>query len=776
MSASPLNLKALPAELRELVKWSVALHGRVIERNTGRATFQRIEGLRKNLTKFRDDPKRDVLPFLKRNLRELGKISAEERLEIAKAFSLMLELMNACENAYRSYRLGLRGNGKRPEGTNAILYVVTAHPTEARSPENIAIFRSIQNILETVLRERNPSKYQDVLLHALELAWRIPPVREEAPQVSDEAEHIYEILFEKETFASVLEASREIVPVYFRTWVGGDKDGHPGVNEKVMRASLSLSRMYLLKKFRASLGKIESAAAKLGDPRLVRDLKSLVASLKKLERVQGGDGKNLTKLRISLNHFAIQYEKRVGVLHPDFKFLRSILHIFPGLVVPLELRESSDILMQSPREPKLVIDRMMKALAEISSGGDPRWYARGFIISMASTLEHVKTAEHKVRFALGEARIPVIPLFEELPSLESAPKVVEAMLKDREIQRDIHACWNETLEVMVGYSDSAKESGALPSRLAIARAMNKIDRVCRRGGVRPLFFHGSGGSVDRGGGTIQDQTAWWPRSALRTYKVTIQGEMVERSLAGPEIARGQILRIAESTEQALRKTATAPKNAVLTKFAEGVARAYEATVASPEFLELVHKATLYGELSELKFGSRPAQRKPLLSVKSLRAIPWALCWTQTRVLFPTWWGIGSAWRTLKPRERAELKRAFRSEPVFSSYVKALGFTLAKVEMPIWQLYLAESGLSREIVEQYAALFSEEFSGANDFLHALSGKKDPLWFRPWLGVSIKLRSPMIHPLNLLQIIAIHEEDYTLLRYTAAGISSGMLTTG
>ncbi|RYZ97700.1 MAG: phosphoenolpyruvate carboxylase, partial [Proteobacteria bacterium] len=174
--------------------------------------------------------------------------------------------------------------------------------------------------------------------------------------------------------------------------------------------------------------------------------------------------------------------------------------------------------------------------------------------------------------------------------------------------------------------------------------------------------------------------------------------------------------------------------------------------------------------------SRPARRTKEISVEGLRAIPWVLCWTQTRVLFQTWWGIGSAWKSLSEADRRELKAAYASEPVFTSYVKALGFTLAKVELPLWRIYLDNSGLEKAQIEKFYALFSEELSQVHEMVSYLSESKNPVWFRPWLGASIRLRAPMIHPLNLLQVLAIESGDSTLFRTTATGISAGMMTTG
>ena len=51
---------------------------------------------------------------------------------------------------------------------------------------------------------------------------------------------------------------------------------------------------------------------------------------------------------------------------------------------------------------------------------------------------------------------------------------------------------------MLGYSDSSKESGVLSSKLMIAKGMRSIEAQIKREGLEPVFFHGSGGSVERG--------------------------------------------------------------------------------------------------------------------------------------------------------------------------------------------------------------------------------------------------------------------------------------
>lgn len=775
----------LTTQLRSLVNHSVRVLGNVIERELGKEAFARIEAIRKKMAKLRGIPEAEAIQHLDKVFKELESLKTTERLDIAHSFTLMLELMNACENAYRSHRLALKTDPPHSTGgehVKAIVYVLTAHPTEARSPENIAIFHQIQLFLMKLLRGSGEDKEidlgereRDELFHALEVAWRTPIVRSRAPKVKDEAEHIYTLLLRDEVLFSLL--GNPDAPFYVRSWVGGDKDGHPGVDEKVFLESLSLSRKKLLQVVHLQIRNVRQTLELFPSASLLKKLGVFEKSLRAVRAISKGDGKRIRTVRAGLRQLRVDYEKELGSTHPELKRLSLMLHTFPALVVPLELRESSDVLMApSVKGKRIAIERMLDTIEKISGGGDPRWYARGFIISMAQSLEHIQAAAKKQVKAFGAVKIPVIPLFEETTSLNKSAEIMTAMLKEPALKKAVHEHWDGLVEVMVGYSDSAKEAGVISSRLAIARALPKLEQVCEAANTTPVFFHGSGGSIDRGGGSIQDQTAWWPKSALRHYKVTVQGEMVDRSLATPAIAKRQVEAIFESTTEGLKNSHLVAQSDALKAFGEKVAAHYRKRIHDPDFLRLAELATPYSYLSVLRIGSRPTKRAGQLTVSGLRAIPWVLCWTQTRVLFQTWWGIGSAWLEMSDGEKQTLREDFLRQPVFTSYIKALGFTLAKIELPVFRIYLEQSGLEREEISRASTAFKQELKLTLRCYKEICGQEEIMWFRPWLGESITLRSPMIHPLNLLQILAKKEGDVQLLRLTVTGISSGMLTTG
>lgn len=773
-------MEHLPEGLRALVNQSVRVLGDVIRHELGDAKFQRIDRLREKMAALRPLTRDEAIAPVREAYAELAKLSGDDRLEIAQAYTLMLEVMNACENAYRSHRIAERSL-KMPEGRpESVVYVLTAHPTESRSPANIAVFHSVLNQLIPIFRQ-DPivlSKMDELRLrHSLEIAWKTSVTRVKKPRVQDEADHVYSTVLREETLATLLKSAKELAPLYIRSWVGGDKDGHPGVDEKVFAESLLKSRKHLLAFAHSRLAGVKDDLERIEAKTLLLQLKKLETGLKQFQRLTSGEGKKFVQFRKEAQKFVDAYEDEVGVLHPNLSELKTLLHLFPALVVPLEFREASDVLMSDPSGKSLAIFRMLKKLAEISKGADPKWYVRGFIVSMTNEVEHLEMAATFVQKTLKSMKLPVIPLFEQAGALTRSSEILTGMLKSPLLGPAIRGEWNRRVELMLGYSDSAKESGVLRSRLQVAEAMTRLDRLAKENAITPIFFQGSGGSTDRGGGSIEEQTSWWPSGALRNYKVTVQGEMIERSLASPEIARGQIEKIVQSAglwDQV--KDRDFKESAALRAFADKVANTYQETVHDPEFLEVIGKATPYPFLDLLKIGSRPTKRTTSISVEGLRAIPWILCWTQTRTLFPTWWGIGTAWNELDDKHRAELKSDFANLPVFKSCVRALGYTLAKVRLSIWRVYLDESGLEKAQTDQIFKRFCDELEGAIEFAQALLGRTSLVSWRPWLEESIHLRSPMIHPLNLLQILAMKDRDEKLLRVTVTGISSGMMATG
>ncbi|MGB0453867.1 MAG: phosphoenolpyruvate carboxylase [Bacteriovoracaceae bacterium] len=769
----------LPQELKSLVSWSVSLLGDAIKKQFGEECYKEIEKLRRSMRDSRSFDEKTLNTKLLKKLSSLQDLSDEALFNITHSYSCMLELINRCEMAYRTWRLRDKEEVEIKESPYAVVFVLTAHPTEARSPECLNYFKMIQLKLLKAL-EKDQDLLEGDLKILLQLVLQVPLARDNKPTVEDEAHHIFSFVLKDEILKQLIKFYSEGHTVTLRTWVGGDKDGHPGVNERTLSNVLNLSRTYLISYLRKRLAEIEALFHYRDD---ISDenyaILSLVEKIKlhlvTMEKVLPHDGDKVSELRALVSSLNQVFKKTYKSSLKPLDQINGLLWIFPALVLPLELREDSLVVLEAKKDKEQPIRKMLEKVEAFSKGFEPKWYARGLILSMCEQASHIKGAISLVKDVFGSAKLPVVPLFENQLALENSKVILDELFSSSaKIVKDHQSLYGSRFEVMLGYSDSSKENGVFASRLMIAEAMRKIEAIVKKYKLTPVFFHGSGGSVERGGGSIKEQTNWWTKSAINLYKATIQGEMVARNFSTSEVFSSTVRKIISQTADVKSQKQGTP---LLKNFSKLVRTQYRKQVSDSEFLRMVEFATPYTFLSQLKIGSRPSKRKSGgLNLDSLRAIPWILCWTQTRSLFPTWWGVGSAWEELGSSEKQQMKKAFKENDLLASYIHSLSFTLAKVELGIFFLYLDHSKLEKSEVKAFKELFSNEYEKALKFVKALTGKQDLLWYRPWLGESIHLRSVMIHPLNLIQLISLERGNSKLLRETVTGIACGMLTTG
>jgi len=763
----------LPSGLTATVGLVQEILGEVVAAAEGEALFDVVEGVRREMVGLREsdtDAGREAA--LDRAADSLARLSLEEKTTFARAYTLYLQLVNVCENGYRTHRLRrrLRDPGTEPRGRARLTFVLTAHPTESRSPGNIRLLRRVQDHVVDSL-ERGRSLERREVENLIRLAWRVGTHPREQPTVEDEANHLFSLLTDP-ILAEVTALSEAGHRILFRTWVGGDRDGHPGVGPEQTGLALARSRRRLRAFLeRELLPPVREDVGLAGVPDLAAALTELEDALSALGGVGAGDGARVASFHDAVRSLRSAYRGRFGIDHPALLRTASFLEVFPALVVPLELREE-----RGRFGADAPVTGMMRRLASIAEGGRIDAYARATVVSMTLEAVDLVEAQRRVDEVLGEASIPVVPLFELPDVLERAPGILAEAWRDGPFRRAVRERGH--LEVMLGYSDTAKRMGMLASRVALHDAMQRIGEWAESGGVTPLFFHGHGGSVGRGGGRIEDLAATWPPRARTPYKHTVQGEMVERTLATPEILRSLVEKVAAVQEEP-------PAYREVSGLARELARdskvAFEKRVGSDSFRRLLERATPYGRLRALTIGSRPASRGEG-GIEELRAIPWVLCWTQTRLLLPGWLGAGEAWRRRRddPGIEDRLREACAGDPLFRSYARLLSFTMAKVEPALWRRYrraLAPGDAEEELVADLEA----DREAAVELACRALGAGSLLPERPWLAESIRYRAPMIHPLNLLQIELLgrgewSEAEVRLFRETVTGIAAGMLTTG
>jgi phosphoenolpyruvate carboxylase len=757
----------LHRDLRRLVRKTTTLLGQIILETEGEEFYKKVESYRSQLKATRMKSESTTLK-INSLLKRIERENKKDQLKLAHAFALQLEMVNLSEAAYRTWRQKHKATPPSSKHKLNLTYVLTAHPTEARS-------RTTINVLGTLLNMLIDGAYDNFVFNEigmktkLRILWSNSLSKKKSPTVVDEAEYIFSIIFNPEIFDFII-SEKPTYDLKLRTWVGGDKDGHPGVNKDVMKECLEGSRNHIIDIIDRKLDTILVDITLLGlSENYHSSLLLLKKDLRKISKISTGDG---TKIKTWFKKFSALIKKTNKFIqhHEQILNVQRIFELFPALVLPIELREDASLIADAISDMNSPIRNMLTELNKISGAMNITHYARGLVISHCEETQDVETAQKLILQICSTRILPIIPLFESKEALVNSSTIIKKWLNSAQNKETVLRLWNNKFEVMLGYSDSSKQIGPLSSRLMINKTMYSVEKTLHTHGITPIFFHGSGGSVARGGGSIQEQISWWSQSAIENPKVTIQGEMIHRQFTSKEILNSQCIHMSNEALKRRFSRVKTPKSPELSLFAQHVESEYTRLVKNGSLLDSLLSGTPYQYLDALKIGSRPSKRKKdqTFSLESLRAIPWVLCWTQARILLPTWWGVGSSWKKLSSKEKEALKKLFQKNPFFSSYVKTIGFTLAKVDMDIWKLYLNDDKIHMKIMNEYKL--------SVNFIMDVSQKTNLISHKPWLEESIRLRSPHINILNLLQIQAMKNSDEALLKETIVGIASGMLTTG
>jgi phosphoenolpyruvate carboxylase len=374
----------------------------------------------------------------------------------------------------------------------------------------------------------------------------------------------------------------------------------------------------------------------------------------------------------------------------------------------------------------------------------------------------------------------VVPLFESRRELEHATEILNRIVHLRDVRTRLRANGN-ALEVMVGYSDSAKESGVLSASLLLYRAQCEIAAWGRRRGLRVTIFHGRGGALGRGGGpTARAIAAQPPGSVDGRFKVTEQGEVAFARYGQPDVARHHV-------EQLLAATASAPDAGVpdpADAFAEQIAvmeaastATYRSLVDSPGFAAFFTRVTPIRQIAGMPIASRPVSRTAAVEdLDALRAIPWVFAWAQARVNLTGWFGLGSGLAAVADGHGgvAALRRMHRVWPFFAVVIENAEVSIAKTDRAIAARYLA-----RGERPDLTATILEELDRTTELIANVTGHERPLEGRPVLRAAFDLRAPYIDALSFLQLRFLDAGDASAQRVvqaTIGGVAAGLQNTG
>ncbi len=406
-----------------------------------------------------------------------------------------------------------------------------------------------------------------------------------------------------------------------------------------------------------------------------------------------------------------------------------------------------------------------------------------YVISMARAPSDVLAVELLQRMAGLAPPLRVVPLFETVDDLRGADRTLRRLLETPWYRDKI----GDRQEVMIGYSDSAKDGGRLAAAWELYTAQERLVEASREHRVHLTLFHGRGGTVGRGGGPIYLAVLSQPPGSVRgRLRVTEQGEMIQAKFGLPGIAARTLELYTTATLRAtLRPAPPVPSEwrETMDGLADASREAYRARVTDPEFIEYFRTVTPVEALGDLNIGSRPARRRPGDGIGTLRAIPWIFAWTQMRLMVPSWLGVGTALEhALREGRQDRLREMFRGWPFFRATIDLIEMVLAKVSPEIAAQY--EWRLSPERLRAVGAELRSLFRETAESIRAVTGHERLLEDNPVLRRSIDVRNPYVDPINLVQIELLHRlreapEDERLreaLLVTINGVAAGMRNTG
>jgi phosphoenolpyruvate carboxylase len=792
------------APLRRDVRLLGDLLGQILVEQEDQSLLEDVERVRSLARAFRSGAPHEELQEAVRGL------SLERQASVLRAFALYFQLANVAEQHHRVRRLraykreervpaeSLEDSFRRIAGADpavSLRLVLTAHPTEATRRTVLASHMRIASLLDRLDDPLRSPEVEDGLAAEITALWQADEVRSRRPRVVDEIRN-GQWFFEQ----SLIDASEHLLAEYRRhrpnaptplrwgTWIGGDADGNPNAGPETITEALERARRLLRLRYR---DEVRALAASIGvSSRLTSVDDELIESIARDERElpeyageigdQNLDEPYRRKLsfmwrRLDSDQYAsadalaedlaiidrsLRRNRGARIADGALAALRRRVELFGLHLAKLDVRTHARDLVN----PDERIRGMAEAVAAARRRHGPHALDT-WIVSGTSSADDVRRVHE-----LTDEPLSAVPLFEDVEALRAAPRIYEELL-------DTVGC----REVMVGYSDSAKDAGYLAAQWEIRKALVALAGVAQRRGVELTVFHGRGGSAGRGGGPTYDailaQPQGYPPGRL---KLTEQGETIAFKYGLPGLAYRNLEASLAATLLAgvpERTDVDPPGGAeeLVTSLADTSYVVFRSLVDDPGFVDFFRQFTPVDELALLNIGSRPSRRPEGAEyLQSLRAIPWVFAWTQNRCVLPSWYGCGSAF---EGADVQELRRLYADWAFFRTIVHNLEMTLAKSSMEIAREYLTLVEDAR-LWEPIAAEHARTVAAVLEIVEA----DELLERQPVVQRSVKLRNPYVDPMNAIQVELLRRyrrgdknAEPPLLR-SVAGIAAALRNTG
>ncbi|MBS4194083.1 phosphoenolpyruvate carboxylase [Lederbergia citri] len=396
-----------------------------------------------------------------------------------------------------------------------------------------------------------------------------------------------------------------------------------------------------------------------------------------------------------------------------------------------------------------------------------------------------------------ESDLHVAPLLETIDDLVAGPKILKSLF-EMDVYRNHLVKRGNHQEIMLGYSDGSKDGGTLTANWKLFKAQQEIHNMAREFNIRLKFFHGRGGSLGRGGGSLNTSILSQPVETLGDgVKITEQGEVLSSRYLLGDIAYRNLEQAASALLEACSKVASANDHAYLRKkeweiameeISKHALEKYQSLVfGDNDFLTYFNQATPLKEIGALNIGSRPMSRKNSQRFEDLRAIPWVFAWTQSRQMIPAWYAAGTgleSFLNLNESNLELLQTMYKHWPFFRSTINNLQMALMKADMATAKEYLSlveDPAIAKRIFEN----ISDEYYTTRKVLLQISGNEELLAHTPNIQESVHRRNPYVDPLNFLQVDLIKklretenpsDDLVTEVLLTINGVAAGLVNTG
>ncbi|CAG5241207.1 phosphoenolpyruvate carboxylase [Streptococcus pneumoniae] len=390
------------------------------------------------------------------------------------------------------------------------------------------------------------------------------------------------------------------------------------------------------------------------------------------------------------------------------------------------------------------------------------------------------------------ARVQIVPLFETIEDLDHSEETMRKYLSLSLAKKWIDSR-NNYQEIMLGYSDSNKDGGYLSSCWTLYKAQQQLTAIGDEFGVKVTFFHGRGGTVGRGGGPTYEAITSQPLKSIKDrIRLTEQGEVIGNKYGNKDAAYYNLEMLVSAAFNRMitqKKSDTNTPNRYEAIMDQVVDRSYDIyrdlVFGNEHFYDYFFESSPIKAISSFNIGSRPAARKTITEIGGLRAIPWVFSWSQSRVMFPGWYGVGSSFKEFinkNPENIAILRDMYQNWPFFQSLLSNVDMVLSKSNMNIAFEY-AKLCEDEQVKAIYETILNE-WQVTKNVILAIEGHDELLADNPYLKASLDYRMPYFNILNYIQLELIKRQrrgelssdQERLIHITINGIATGLRNSG